>query len=85
MKQYHQELCISSRINICDTHFKRNAIDSFLKRIITAMKNESSTIMLLEKYNGPSMMNQHKPYQKLNCIKKDHAINLMGLQRCCVF
>ena len=47
------------------------------------MKNESesSTITLIEKDDGRSMTNQHKPYQKLSCIKKDHAVNLVGLQR----
>ncbi|KAK2580003.1 hypothetical protein KPH14_010768 [Odynerus spinipes] len=30
-----KEIHLTQRINICDTHFKRNAIDPFLKRIIT--------------------------------------------------
>ena len=29
-----KEIHLTQRINICDTHFKRNAIDPFLKRII---------------------------------------------------
>ena len=51
--------------------------------------NELSLMMktgtLIEKYHGPSMMNQHKSYQKLSCIKKYNGVNLVGLQRCCVF
>ena len=38
-----KEIQITQRINICDTHFKHNAIDPFLK-------NGSSTIALIEKY-----------------------------------
>ena len=49
------EIHPTQRINIGDTHFKRNA-----------MKNGSSTITLIEKDHGPSMMNQHKLYQKLS-------------------
>ena len=49
------------------------------------MKNGSSTITLIEKDHSPTMMNQQKPCQKLSCLKKDHAVNLMGLQRCYVF
>ena len=30
-----KEILLTQRINICDTYFKRNAIDPFLKRIMT--------------------------------------------------
>ena len=30
-----KEIHLTQRINICDMHFKRNGIDTFLKRIIT--------------------------------------------------
>lgn len=53
------------RVNICDTHFKRNAFDPYRKKISLAMKNRSFIIRSIEKIHGPGMVNQHKPCQKL--------------------
>ena len=48
------------------------------------MDRELSTIMLIEKEYGPSVTNQHKPYQKLSSIKKRPCCQFGGLQRRCV-
>ena len=45
------------RISICDSLYKRNEETSFLKQVVTGMKNGSFTIMLSEKDLGESGMN----------------------------
>ena len=81
-----KEIHPTQRINTCDMHFKCNAIDPFLKQIITGdeewIVNRNGT--LIKKDHAPSTMNLHKPHQKLSCVKIDHAVNLVGLQGCCV-
>ena len=42
------------------------------------MRNGSFTITLIERNHGPSMMNLHKPYQKLSCIKKRSCCQFSG-------
>jgi len=43
--------------SICDSLYKRNEETSFLKQVVTGMKNGSFTIMLSEKDLGESGMN----------------------------
>ena len=57
-----KEIHAMKRINICDKHFKRNAVDPFFETNYHWQKNRSSTITLIEKLRGPRIMNQHKPY-----------------------
>ena len=78
MKQIH----LTQRIDICDTHFKRNLWHSFS----LAVKNGWSTIMLIEKDHDPSMLNQHKPYQKLSFIKERSCCQFGGITKVlCIF
>ena len=81
-----KEIHLTQRINVCDTHFKHNAIDPFWKRILflkLTMKTGSSTITSIEKDHGPihPIMNQHKPYQKLSCIKKRSYCQFGGITK----
>ena len=49
------------------------------------MKNGLFTIMSFENDYAPSVMNHHKQHRKLNFIKKDYAVCLVGLERCGIF
>ena len=45
------------------------------------MDRGSSTITLIEKDDSASTINQHKPYQKLSCIKKRSCCQFGGITK----
>ena len=56
-----------------------------LNELSLVIKNWLFRIMSFKNDDGQSVINHHKQHRKLNCIKKDYAVCLMGLERCGIF
>ena len=74
-----KKIHLTQRINICDMQFNVKQSILFLKRLSLAMKYGWSIITLFEEDHGPSMMNQHKTYRKLNYMRRRSGCQFGGI------